>query len=64
MIAAPCYAEHEAIKRDPARWAALDYVGRWELPADETGPLEVLELRNCPGCHSTLAVEVAAEVRP
>lgn len=58
MTRADCYAEHEAIKRDPVRWAALPYVGRWELPADEAGATELLELRNCSSCKSTLAVEV------
>lgn len=63
VFASPrCYTEHAAIKADHARWSQLELVGRQVTPADETGPREVLELRNCPCCHSTLAVLV--EVTP
>lgn len=40
-------------------WGDLDYVGVWHVPADETGPEERLELRNCP-CGSTISIEVAS----
>ena len=49
---------HEALKRDDAKWAALEYVGVQRIEADETGPAEAIELRNC-ACHSTLARKVA-----
>lgn len=49
-----CYQEHAAIKRDPARWAELQYVGLWNF--EDGGP--TLELRNCPSCKSSLAIEV------
>jgi hypothetical protein len=54
----PC--DHPALKADPAAWAALPLVGVQRIPADETGPAETLELRNCnaPGCGSTLAKAV------
>lgn len=49
---------HEAIKADARAWAGLQYIGRQYTPADEYGPAETLELRNC-ACGSTLAIEVA-----
>ena len=52
-----CSAEiHAAMKRD-ARWALLPLKGHSHLEADEFGPAETLEYRNC-GCRSTLAKEV------
>jgi len=38
-------------------WAALPYVGEQVIPADEYGPEERIELRDC-ACGSTRAVEV------
>jgi hypothetical protein len=52
---ADCFATHEQLKDDDHRWVALQYVGDMITPADDTGPEEVLELRNCPTCNSTLA---------
>lgn len=49
--------DHAAIKRDPTAWAQLDLVGHHHTPADDSGPAETLELRNC-ACGSTLAIEV------
>jgi len=46
-------ALHESIKRDPARWSALEYRGTTQY-ADEAGSV-TLEFRQC-SCHSTLAV--------
>jgi hypothetical protein len=40
------------------RWAALELKGEQKVEADETGPAETLELRNC-GCGSTLAIPLA-----
>lgn len=54
-------ASHDALKRDPAAWSALRYVGIQHTPADETGPAEDLELRDCP-CGSTLSLVRAAGV--
>jgi hypothetical protein len=36
-------------------WAALQHVGRHEFEADEHGPAEAYEYRNCP-CGTTLAI--------
>lgn len=46
--------DHEALKADAATWTALELVGVQVTPADEYGPEERLELRNC-RCGSTLA---------
>jgi len=43
---------HDAIKSDPAAFAALKLVGQQQVPHEPP-----LELRNCPRCHSTLAIE-------
>lgn len=51
-----CTSEsHDAAKTTPD-WATYDLVGRMSI--DECPQPYVLELRNCPHCHSTLAVEV------
>jgi len=50
------HADHEALKTNDARWAALQPPrngGQMELT-----PGEILELRNCDRCHSTLVREV------
>lgn len=52
-----CTASHAALKAAPALWASLQLIGIQHIPADETGPAETLELRNC-SCGSTLAVSV------
>lgn len=44
---------HEAMKRDH-RWSMLPLVARHHTEADEYGPAETLEYRNC-GCKSTIA---------
>lgn len=44
--------DHDALKRDAARWEQLRYVGMMVL-----GRGDALELRNC-SCGSTLAVQV------
>ena len=48
-------AEHEAMKRDPATWSTLKWKGREVIEADEDGPEEVREYRNCNVCDSTIA---------
>lgn len=53
-----CPHDHVALKSSPF-WSTLPLVGVQHMPADEDGPAAALEMRNCPGCHSTLAVEVA-----
>lgn len=52
-------ASHEAVKRDDAAWAALDLRGVQHVEADDAGPAEALELRNC-ACGSTLCRTVRA----
>lgn len=49
--------DHDAIKVDPARWAALGKPFIQRLPAEGDEPELVLECRNCT-CGSTLAVEI------
>ena len=49
-------AIHEALKTDPAAWAALALKGVLQL--DEEDPSDALELRNCE-CGSTLARPLA-----
>lgn len=43
-----------------AEWRKLPRAGTMTTPADETGPEETLELRNC-ACGSTLAIVIAPE---
>lgn len=50
----PAGRDHESLHSSDEAWSALAYVGRCHMPADETGPAETLELRNC-SCHSTIA---------
>ena len=53
-----CTSEsHDAAKTSPT-WATFQLVGR--MPVDCEDHPYTLELRNCPHCHSTLAVEVDA----
>lgn len=48
--AAACtVASHEALKADPAAWAALPVRPDWLALG------EVIQLRDCPRCQSTLA---------
>lgn len=54
MTQTPCsVAHHEALKSDETRWQMLHYVGLQLIDADDEGPAEALELRNCE-CGSTL----------
>jgi hypothetical protein len=53
--------DHEALKRNDAAWALLDYVGLDPLGV-EVG-LPTLELRNC-SCGSTIARPVDAAPGP
>ena len=50
---------HEALKADPARWAALAHAGEMLIEAEdsESGKVERLELRNC-GCGATLSIVI------
>lgn len=48
-----CTIDHEALKKDDAAWAKLEYVGR-QLSEDDDGNDYWLELRDCT-CGSTLA---------
>ena len=57
-----CRIDHATLKQ-PARWVELPLVGIQHTPADDYGPAEDLELRNCPECQSTLAVLVVAQER-
>jgi len=41
-----------------AEWRQLRYVGRIQVPADEEGPADDLELRDCM-CRSTISVDRA-----
>lgn len=47
------------MKRDPLQWIALEFVGFQITPADEYGPFEKLEMRNC-SCGNTLALDVTS----
>jgi hypothetical protein len=53
-----CPHDHNALKSDPAKWAALPLVGIQRLDADGDEPAYRLVLKNCTACHSTLAVEI------
>lgn len=50
-----CSKNHSELKRGPiAAWLVLKLVGVQITPADEYGPREELELRDC-SCGSTLS---------
>ena len=53
-------ALHLALKSDAASWSALPLIGVQSWEAFEDEPAGVLELRNCPQCGSTMAMERAA----
>jgi len=55
-FASPPSCDHDGVKANPEAWAALRLVGVQD--AGDSGPL--LELRDCPHCSSTLAIEVPA----
>ncbi len=40
------------------QWSKLELKGHQVIEADDEGPREVLEIKDCPSCKSTLAVEV------
>lgn len=52
-------AEHEAFKRDEARWQSFRYVGK-QRDEHEDGTVEWLECRDCV-CGSTLARSLGVE---
>lgn len=52
-----CPAPHATLKADRSLWEQLPYLGVTRFEADETGPAEVIEFRNC-ACGSTLALKV------
>ncbi len=53
-----CKINHAALKSDPVAWGRLALVGHQHTEADEYGPAETLELRDC-SCGSTLAIRLA-----
>lgn len=48
-------ASHEVLKADPAAWAALPVRADWPVLG------EVIQLRDCPRCGSTLARKLDGE---
>ncbi len=52
-----CGYSHDVLKSTPALWASLAYIGVQRIDADETGPAEAYELRNCPA-GGTISVEL------
>lgn len=48
-------ASHEALKADAAAWAALPLRPDWPVLG------EVMQLRDCPRCGSTLATKLEGE---
>ncbi len=54
---ARCPRDHAALKKDGAAWRELELVGHQHVRADDYGPAEVHELRNCT-CGSTLNREI------
>jgi hypothetical protein len=53
-------ALHLALKSDPASWSALPLIGVQSWEAFEDEPAGAIELRNCPHCGSTMAMERAS----
>lgn len=54
-IASCTAASHEALKADAAAWAALPLRPDWRVLG------EVMQLRDCPRCGSTLAMKLDGE---
>lgn len=52
-----CKRDHAALKSSLDLWSTLALLGVQVVEADETGPEERLELRNCT-CGSTLSKEI------
>lgn len=50
-----CNFDHAALKASLALWLALPLVGTQRFEG------EALELRNCPHCRSTIAIEIVEE---
>lgn len=55
--ACSCGIDHDAVKLDPVAWEQLTPIGYQRFPADDTGPRQVLEYRNCPA-NGTLVLDV------
>lgn len=55
-------AHHDALRSNLKLWTALRFVGIQHVEADETGPAERLELRDC-SCGSTLARKLDDEAQ-
>jgi len=53
-LCAKCGREHTA-----TTWLSLAYVGEMRVEADDEGPTESIELRNC-NCGSTLGLATPA----
>jgi hypothetical protein len=53
-------ASHDALKLTRSLWNALQLVGYQSFDADEYGPAQRIELRNC-GCGSTLALDLLVD---
>jgi len=53
-----CNRNHTALRADLTLWLTLPLVGIQVVEADETGPAERIELRDC-SCGSTLARKLA-----
>lgn len=60
MSTCPHGHDHAAIKRDQIAWLRLRFVGRQLIPADDIGPAEILEYRDC-SCLGTLTIVVERE---
>ena len=58
-----CAIDHAAAKASPSLWAQLEYVGVQWMEAGDGHAAYYLVSRNCPSCHSSLAlaVDVSAE---
>lgn len=50
--------DHAHLKSDPALWAELECIGTMPTYDDEPGSPQVLELRNCNLCFTSLAKAV------
>ena len=53
---------HEDIKLHPEHFSACRFIG-YQVIEDGSGPVDVLELRDCPVCGSTLARTIGVESR-
>lgn len=55
-------AVHTALTDDPVAFARCTLIGYQQVEAYGALPADLLELRNCPHCHTTMSREIGAPI--